>query len=100
MVHLTFSVLFTARQMVYPPPEGTVSTHVPATTAASPQSLPPNTPVNCPQTSAGAISRSERQQEILIVVLPAALATVVIVLVIAIVSILVCVCITRRSTKE
>lgn len=99
-VHWLF-LLSTARQMIHQPSEDTMPPHAPVTTPA--QSLPPasNTPANCPPSSSDAILQpSEKQQEILLIVLPVALATVVVVLFIAIVSIGVCVCATRRSTKE
>ena len=97
-------LLYSARQIQSLPP-GTDPTLVSTTSTTSSmppsQSLPPNTPANCPpSTSESSRSAQERQQEILIIVLPAALATIVVVLVIAFVSILACVCVTRRSPSK
>lgn len=96
----------TARQ-IQDIPQGTGPPHTSTTTstvgsmAPASQSLPPNTPASCPPTPAiltpGILTPSERQQEILIIVLPAALATIIVGLLIAIVSILICVYVTRRS---
>lgn len=97
-------LLYSARQ-IESLPSGTDPTlaSTTSTTSSMPpsQSLPPNTPANCPP-STGESSRStqERQQEILIIVLPAALATIVVVLIIAFISILTCVCVTRRSPSK